>query len=191
MGMWVTAAPWTACTRVFTTSISNCMASALMDFHPAYASLIFPLVITCYLAANSFFPSDTQFIKDYFMLRLRFEISAASQSSHPDWVVAKIYLQRENHTWDSTSLEHCVLLPVHPWNISSSREKDWVVAALKSQDCAKLRMEECCRAESCCGRGSTAQEWHCQLVTQVIFSAAAEAAPASLALFEVALQSFC
>lgn len=174
MGMWVTAAPWTACTRVFTTSISNCVASALMEFPPAYVSLIFPLVITCYFAANSFSSSDTQFIKDYFMLRLRFQISAASQSSHPGWVVAKIYLQRENHAWDSTSLEHSVLLPVHPWNIGSSREKDWVMSALKSQDCTKLRMEECRRAESCCSRGSAAQEWRCQLVTQVIFSAAAE-----------------
>lgn len=41
-----------------------------MEFPPAYASLIFPMVITCYFAANSFFffffSSDAQFIKDYF-----------------------------------------------------------------------------------------------------------------------------
>lgn len=43
------------------------MAAALMEFSPAYASLIFPMVITCYFAANSFFfPSDAHFIKDYF-----------------------------------------------------------------------------------------------------------------------------
>lgn len=86
------------------------MAAALMEFPPAYASPFFPMVITCYFAASSFFfPQMHSSLKTVFMLWLRFQISAASQSSHPDWVVAKIYLQTENYTWDSTSHEHCVL----------------------------------------------------------------------------------
>lgn len=145
-----------------------------MEFPPAYASLIFPMVITCYFAANSFFPQTHSSLKTIFMLWLRFQISAASQSSHPDWVVAKIYLQRENYTWDSTSHEHSAFTSASLKHVSSSRDKDWVISALGSQDFTKLRVEESRRAESCCNRGSAAEEWHCQLLTPSSSSAAAE-----------------
>lgn len=105
------------------------------------------------------------------MLWLRFQISAASQSSHPDWVVAKIYLQREHYTWDGTSHEHSVLLPVHPWNpsVAAERGTEWC----QLSEVRILRAEESHRAQSCCcNRGSAAQEWHCWPVTLSSSSAA-------------------
>lgn len=89
-----------------------------MEFPPAYASLIFPMVITCYFAANSFFffsfPQTHSLLKTIFTPWLGFQISAASQSSHPDWAGAKMYFHRENDTRDSASHERSPLLPARP-----------------------------------------------------------------------------
>lgn len=119
-----------------------------------------------------FFPQMHSSLKTIFMLWLRFQISAASQSSHPDWVVAKIYLQTENYTWDSTSHERSVLFT------SASLKKNQFQQRKKSSDVSsqKSRFHRVGsgRAERCCSGGCAAEEWCCQLVAPSSSSAAAE-----------------
>lgn len=66
---------------------------------------------------------------------------------------AKICLQKEKHSWGSTSLEHPAFTSASLKHVNSSREEDWVTSALQNKDFTKLRGDESPRAGSCCSRG--------------------------------------